>query len=312
MTHILITGGAGFIGSNTVQYALNLGFDVTVLDSFENAVFSEEELRNLGAKILNIDVREKEKIEALNTKYDSIIHLAAQVSVTKSFQSTEENHAINIVGSTNILQFAERLDIDRFIFASSSAVYGDCTTMPLSESNLGTLQSPYASSKHEIESQINQGFERGKEYLSLRFFNVYGPHQHLDSNYGAVIPIFVNLLRNGEQPTIHGLGNQTRDFVHVNDVSKLLVDLATKEWPNPVQSVYNVGTGIPTTVVDLASLIHRVLDSKTKFQPNFGKPREGDIEQSVASIQATLRDLDWQPMTSLEDGIRQLIGVDSQ
>lgn len=311
MKHILITGGAGFIGSNTVQYALDLGFEVTVLDSFENAVSSTEELRNLGAKILNIDVREKEKIDALNYKFDSIIHLAAQVSVPKSLQSPAENHAINVEGSINMLQFAKRLGIGRFIFASSSAVYGDCTTMPLSESFLGTLQSPYASSKHEIENRIHQAFEEGKEHLSLRFFNVYGPNQHLDSNYGAVIPIFVNVLRNGDQPLIHGLGNQTRDFVHVDDVSRLLVDLATKEWSNPLQSVYNVGTGIPTTVIDLASLIHRVLASPTEFQPRFGKARKGDIEQSVASIQATLRDLDWQPKIALEDGIRHLIGVGS-
>lgn len=310
MKHILITGGAGFIGSNVVKYALNLGLTVTVLDSFEHAAVSKVSMEEMGAQVLEIDIQDSQSVEQLNMKFDAIIHLAAQVSVPKSIQNPEMNHSININGTEQILKLAHRNNINRFIFASSSAVYGDCETLPLKEGHVGQLQSPYAQSKAEIENTIDAHFNQGAEFLSLRFFNVYGPNQRMDSNYGAVIPLFVDAFSRQNQPTIYGTGEQSRDFVHVHDVARLLIELAIKPWRNPKQSVYNVGTGTSATVLELASLIHELTDSTSPFGPIFQPARAGDIEHSVASIEATKNDLQWKPEISLRDGLKQLIGVD--
>jgi len=311
MKHILITGGAGFIGSNTVQYALKLGLKVTVLDSFENAAVSKGFLEKLGVNILEIDIEDRQSLEQLNDLFDAIIHLAAQVSVPKSIQDPLRNQAVNVDGTEHILQLAQRNDVKRFIFASSSAVYGDCKTMPLEEGYSGELQSPYAQSKLDIERKIDAKFKEGCEFVSLRFFNVYGPNQRLDSNYGAVVPIFIDLLSRGIQPTIYGTGQQSRDFVHVHDVARLLVDLATNEWPNPSQSIYNVGTGKAVTVIELASHIHKLTGSGSSFEATFQSEREGDIECSVASIVAIENDLGWKPEIELEEGLKKLIEVDT-
>ncbi|MGB1793804.1 MAG: NAD-dependent epimerase/dehydratase family protein, partial [Candidatus Poseidoniaceae archaeon] len=139
--------------------------------------------------------------------------------------------------------------------------------------------------------------------------NVYGPNQRFDSNYGAVIPIFIDRFSRGIQPSIYGSGAQSRDFVHVHDVARLLVDLATSEWPQPKQSVYNVGTGKAVTIIQLASLIHELTQPDVAFEPSFQPVRLGDIEHSVASIEAIRRDLRWEPKISLEDGLRELIEV---
>ena len=309
MKHILITGGAGFIGSNVVKYALNLGLTVTVLDSFEHAAVSKVSMEEMGAQVLEIDIQDSQSLEQLKKEFDAIIHLAAQVSVPKSIQNPEMNHSININGTEHVLEFADRNNINRFIFASSSAVYGDCETLPLKECHIGKLQSPYAQSKAEIENTIDAHFNQGAEFLSLRFFNVYGPNQRMDSNYGAVIPLFVDAFSRQNQPTIYGTGEQSRDFVHVHDVARLLIELAIQPWRNPKQSVYNVGTGTSATVLELASLIHELTDAMSPFEPIFQPARVGDIEHSVASIEATKNDLQWKPEISLRDGLKQLIGV---
>ncbi len=311
MKHILITGGAGFVGSSTVQYALDLGLIVTVLDSFDHSVISKDSLEKLGANVLEMNIQDNQSLEQLKEKYDAIIHLAAQVSVPKSIQDPIRNHAVNVYGTEQILQLAHRNNVKRFIFASSSAVYGDCEELPLNEYHKGKLQSPYAESKSKIENLINAKFAQGAEFLSLRFFNVYGPNQRLDSIYGAVIPIFIDLISRGIQPTIYGTGKQSRDFVHIHDVSRLLIDLAIKPWPNLTQSVYNVGTGTSVTIMELASLIHELTNSETTFEPSFQPKRMGDIEHSIASITAIVNDLCWKPEISLRDGLKDLIEVNS-
>ena len=311
MKHILVTGGAGFIGSNTVKYALGKGLTVSVLDSFENAVISKDDLFELGANVLESDIQDPRVLENLSGPFDAIVHLAAQVSVPKSIQDPEKNHSVNVSGTEHVLQFAQQNGVKRFIFASSSAVYGDCETMPLSESSEGELQSPYAKSKLEIEQKIDAQFQQGSEFLSLRFFNVYGPEQRLDSNYGAVVPIFIDCALQGIQPRIYGSGGQSRDFVNVRDVARLLVDLSIEQWPQPKQSVYNVGTGHSVTIIELASLIHELSKSDFAFEPSFQPERAGDIEHSVASIETIKRDLNWEPKISLEDGLRELIEVSS-
>ena len=309
MKRILITGGAGFIGSNTVKYALSIGLNVSVLDSFDNAVISKHALQKLGVNVLGLNIENSQDLELMNDQYDAIVHLAAQVSVPNSIQDPEKNHSVNVDGTKHLLQFAQQNDVKRFIFASSSAVYGDCETMPLREDSKGELQSPYAQSKSLVEDIVHEYFQQGEEFLSLRFFNVYGPNQRLDSDYGAVMPVFIDRFSRGIQPSIYGSGAQSRDFVHVHDVARLLVDLATSEWPQLKQSVYNVGTGRAVTIIQLASLIHELTQPNVAFEPSFLPLRAGDIEHSVASIEAIRRDLRWEPKISLEDGLRELIEV---
>ena len=310
MKRILITGGAGFIGSNTVKHALDIGLNVTVLDSFENAVISKHALQKLGVHILELNIENSQALSQISGQYDAIVHLAAQVSVPRSIQDPERNHSVNVAGTEHVLQFAQQNKVKRFIFASSSAVYGDCTTMPLSEGAKGELQSPYARSKSVVEDLVDEYFQQGEEFLSLRFFNVYGPNQRLDSNYGAVIPIFIDRYSRNIQPSIYGSGAQSRDFVHVHDVARLLVELAICKWPEPKQSAYNVGTGKVVSIIQLASLIHELTQSDLAFKPSFHPARTGDIEHSFASIEAIRRDLQWEPKISLEDGLRELIEVD--
>ena len=162
MKHILITGGAGFIGSNTVKYALGIGLNVSVLDSFENSVISKHALQKLGVNVLELNIENSQDLEQMNDEYDAIVHLAAQVSVPKSIQDPEKNQSVNVDGSEHILQFALQNNVKRLIFASSSAVYGDCTTMPLNEDSKGELQSPYAQSKSEVEEMIDEYFQQGE------------------------------------------------------------------------------------------------------------------------------------------------------
>ena len=213
-----------------------------MFDSFENAVFSQDDLFELGADVLRIDIQNEQEFENMRVQYDAIIHLAAQVSVPKSIQFPKKNHSVNVIGARNVLRLAQQNNVSRFIFASSSAVYGDCECMPLTRMRMVNYN-PHAQSKSEMEEKL-MAISARVRISEPSLFNVYGPNQRLDSDYGAVIPIFINLLSRGIQPSIFGSGNQSRDFVHVHDVARLLVDLSIEQWPQPKQSVYNVGTGI--------------------------------------------------------------------
>lgn len=307
MKHVLVTGGAGFIGKNVAKYAIKIGIQVTIIDWATLSSEESIEFIKLGINYIQYDIRDTEKLNTIDGKYDSIIHLAAQVSVPKSFTHQKETEEINIEGTANVISLAKRLGIKRFILASSSAVYGDCKDIPLTEDNTGTLLSPYAKTKHENEEMIKTEFEEGNEFLALRFFNVYGSGQSANSQYAAVIPKFLQCVKKSEPITIFGDGKQSRDFVHVSDVSRLLVTLSVESWSSPGQHVFNVGTGQSCSISQLVELIQDINGENPSLEIRYEDERSGDILHSVASILSIKEQLNWEPMISFEQGLRQLI-----
>jgi nucleoside-diphosphate-sugar epimerase len=307
MKHILVTGGAGFIGSNVVKHANEQGLRITVIDSLEPSSKEMDEYIQSGIHYIQCDIRDLDQLNSIKGEFDSLIHLAAQVSVPKSFTHQKETEEINGKGTENVLALAEKLGIKRFILASSSAVYGDYEQMPLEESKIGTIQSPYAKTKLDNEILIEKLFAKGNEFLALRFFNVYGQGQGGNSGYAAVIPIFVNSLREGKEITIFGDGKQTRDFIHVSDVSNLLISLSINKWPQPKQHAFNVGSGQSQTILHVAKLVQKFIDNGKPLEIRFEMEREGDIRHSIASMDSTKEQLGWEPSIAFEEGLKRLI-----
>tara|TARA_X000001036_G_scaffold349198_1_gene329660 strand:- start:277 stop:1230 length:954 start_codon:yes stop_codon:yes gene_type:complete len=312
MGRILITGGAGFIGHNTALMALKLGHEVHILDNLSTG--SEENVKLVtsnGGVFHFADVRDAEKVDLCMNGMDFVIHLAAQVSVPASFEDSESNWEINVNGTANILKSAEKASVQRVIVASSAAVYGLCEDMPLKESSAGDLRSPYAESKMENEVQISEARSKGMEAIAFRFFNVYGPRQNSNGAYAAVISKFISLLGNQQAPTIFGDGGQTRDFIHVDDVSKILLESVEMEWSQERKIVYNVATQTNISLLDLLGLMYDCLEEMgmdvDNIQPNFLEERQGDIRHSFASIESTLTDFTWKPSVSLEAGLKKLM-----
>jgi len=307
MKHILVTGGAGFIGSNVVKHALEQGLKITIVDFLDLTSKKMDEYIRSGIDYIKCDIRDLDRLISIKGEFDSLIHLAAQVSVPRSFTHPKETEEINGKGTENVLLLAEKLGIKRFIHASSSAVYGDSDQMPLEESKIGMIQSPYAKTKFDNEGLIEKAFAKGKEFVALRFFNVYGQGQGSNSGYSAVIPIFVNSLREGKEITIFGDGKQTRDFVHVSDISRLLISLSINKWPQPKQHVFNVGSGQSQTIHHLATLVQKFIDNGKPLELRYEMEREGDIRHSIASIDSTKEQLGWEPSIAFEEGLEQLI-----
>lgn len=307
MKHILVTGGAGFIGSNVVKHANEQGLRITVIDSLRPSSKEMDEYIQSGIHYIQCDIRDLDQLNSIKGEFDSLIHLAAQVSVPKSFTHQKETEEINGKGTENVLALAEKLGIKRFILASSSAVYGDYEQMPLEESKIGTIQSPYAKTKLDNEILIEKLFAKGNEFLALRFFNVYGQGQGGNSGYAAVIPIFVNSLREGKEITIFGDGKQTRDFIHVSDVSNLLISLSINKWPQPKQHAFNVGSGQSQTILHVAKLVQKFIDNGKPLEIRFEMEREGDIRHSIASMDSTKEQLGWEPSIAFEEGLKRLI-----
>lgn len=307
MKHILVTGGAGFIGSNVVKHANEQGLRITVIDSLRPSSKEMDEYIQSGIHYIQCDIRDLDQLNSIKGEFDSLIHLAAQVSVPKSFTHQKETEEINGKGTENVLALAEKLGIKRFILASSSAVYGDYEQMPLEESKIGTIQSPYAKTKLDNEILIEKLFAKGNEFLALRFFNVYGQGQGGNSGYAAVIPIFVNSLREGKEITIFGDGKQTRDFIHVSDVSNLLISLSINKWPHPKQHAFNVGSGQSQTILHVAKLVQKFIDNGKPLEIRFEMEREGDIRHSIASMDSTKEQLGWEPSIAFEEGLKRLI-----
>ena len=307
MKHILVTGGAGFIGSNVVKHALKQGLRISIIDSLEPTLKEMDEYIRSGIDYIQCDIRDLDQLDSIKGEFDSLIHLAAQVSVPKSFTHQKETEEINGKGTENVLALAEKLGIKRFILASSSAVYGDYEQMPLEENKIGTIQSPYAKTKLDNEILIEKSFAKGKEFLALRFFNVYGQGQGGNSGYAAVIPIFVNSLNEGKEITIFGDGEQTRDFIHVSDVSHLLISLSINKWPQPKQHAFNVGSGQSQTILHVATLVQKFINNGKPLEIRFEMEREGDIRHSVASMDSTKEQLGWEPSIAFEEGLKRLI-----
>ena len=312
METILVTGGAGFIGSTFSRIAIEKGHSVRVVDNLSSG--SQEvadELQKLGAEIMIGDIRDSDMMDSALQGVDFVVHLAAQISVPLSMEYPEETADINIHGTQVVIDNALKHGVKRLVMASSAAVYGENTNLPLDEADGGMLLSPYAESKWENEKQILDARSKGFECVALRFFNVYGVRQRPDSAYAAVIPKFVDLLVNQQPPSINGDGLQTRDFVHVYDVVQAIFKFLEPDWAGANFHVFNVATQTRLSLLDLIDNINKSLSEidshHSPITPIFGPERPGDIRHSMASNVRLVEEAKWKQSVDFSVGIFELV-----
>jgi UDP-glucose 4-epimerase len=305
----MVTGGAGFIGSHTVDELLHKGSEVWVLDSLMTGSLGNLHAwkKNPKFRFVKGSVTNPRIVETLAAKTDAIIHLAAVVSPYLSVKKPEMVNKANVSGTLNVLRAAVKKKVKRLVFASSSSVYGNQVDLPISENNLLTPVSPYGVSKLSGEKYCGAFYQTyALETISLRYFNVYGPRQRANP-YSGVIAIFADALSNGKRPKIYGDGAQTRDFVNVSDVVQ--ANLRALESNNGMGRAFNVGTGHATTINDLFAILAKTL-GKTTLEPIYAPERQGDIKDSYADISEIKDVLGFEPKTGLEQGLRSLIRPD--
>ena len=306
MITTLVTGGAGFIGSHLVEALLNHGRKVVVLDDLSTGKRENlPESENLELIIGSITDWNLLKNLFSNYSFKTVFHLAAVASVFKSVEEPIPTHRVNFDGTMYLLEFSRKCKVERFVFASSAAVYGDLSELPKREDMPVKPITPYGVDKYASERYTVNSFHLyGVRATALRFFNVYGERQDPSSPYSGVISIFINrILRymKGEDVTIDifGDGKQTRDFIYVKDVVKALLIAEEKEKTSG--NVYNVGTGKETSLLDLIETLKEIAG---KIPPlRFLPPREGDIRRSVADT-SRLKALDFKPDYSLKEGLK--------
>lgn len=309
---VLVTGGAGFIGSSFAKKARQQGWQVTVLDNLSTGHKSTfDELEKLGIRVIIGDIRNRELLSKEMLNCTAVIHLAAQASVPLSVEKPEETNEINVLGTDNVIQSCFDNDVQRLVVASSAAVYGNADNLPLKEQDAGQILSPYAESKWINEQQILEARNNGLKATALRFFNVYGVGQRPDGAYAAVVPKFVDMMVNKQAPKINGDGLHTRDFVHVDDVCNAIWSLIDGEWKADNHHVYNVATQTRVTLLDLISIINNSLTQGipnfTPLMPTHGPERVGDIRHSMASIARINETIQWTPKVEFEHGIKELV-----
>lgn len=298
-TNVLVTGGAGFIGSHLVDALLLKGHIVTVLDDLSSG--KQINLPQVCRLVIG-DIRDPACVDWCMQGQDVVFHLAAFTSVPGSIEQPELCDGINILGSQTVLDSALTAGIKRFVFASTSAVYADYPDIPRSESSQPDPQSPYAKSKLEVEQILETSLrQHGLSYTAMRFFNVYGPRQEADSDYASVIPKFIASRKAKGTLTIFGDGSQTRDFVYVADVVEALVT-AMESREN---GIFNVGTAQAVSVLRLAEKLLELEGTDSSY--NFADPRPGDAVSSTADISNTSSLLGWSHKWTLANGLAETI-----
>ena len=312
MGKLLITGGAGFIGSTLAKISQQNGWEVRILDNLSTGLEdTANALNDLGIDVTIGDVRNKQLVHTVMKGCDAVVHLAAQVSVPVSMANPEETMNINVEGTATIIAACLEHGVERMVVASSAAVYGEAQNLPLVEEDAGDVLSPYAASKFENESQIAEARKKGLKATALRFFNVYGIGQRPDGAYAAVIPKFADMMAQGYPPRLNGDGLHTRDFVHVHDVCAAITALIEGEWKAERYHVYNVATQSKITLLDLIASINGALRRLTgdhqTITATHGPERIGDIRHSMASIERICSTLNWKPVVPFQEGIEGLV-----
>ena len=304
MTSVLVTGGAGFIGSNIVETLLQKGYSVRVLDNITTG--RKENLSGLLGKadFINGDIRDLETVKESIKGVDYVIHQAALPSVTRSVENPIETSECNTKGTLNILEAARKADVKRIVYASSSSVYGDTEELPKKETMRLKPLSPYAVTKITMEYYFDV-FSKvyGIKSVGLRYFNVYGPRQDPSSDYAAVIPKFINSALNEKSPTIYGDGEQTRDFTFVRDV--VHANIISMDAKGISHDVFNIARGEFISINNLFKKITSILGKDIK--PVYTEPRQGDILHSLADITKAREKLGYNPEYTMEDGLNRTI-----
>ena len=294
---VLITGGSGFIGSHIVEHFQGVAEEIRVLDNLRTGY--KNNLDGLDHTFIEGSVTDRELVKEAVKDVDYIFHLAAMVSVPESMSKISECVDINVTGLLNVLEEASAAGVKKLVIASSAANYGNNPTVPKVETMYPEPQSPYAITKLDGEYYLEMFRTTGRlETTSIRFFNVFGPRQDPKGAYAAAVPIFIEKALKGEDITVYGDGEQTRDFIYVKDIVGALVFAATTEG---VHGTFNAGYGGQITINDLANNI--LEEANTGAELLHGPERAGDVKHSRASSDK-LRAAGWKPNHTLEEGIK--------
>jgi nucleoside-diphosphate-sugar epimerase len=303
---VLVTGGAGFIGSHVVDALVAQGYDVTVLDNLSTGDKSNirAHLTNPNFRFIEGDIRDAKIVKKSLLDVEAVVHEAAIVSVPRSIAAPRLTREINVDGTLSMLEASLRAGVKRFIYASSCAVYGDQARLPIGEDAPLNPLSPYAETKVKAEGLCMDYYRSyGLQTVCLRYFNVYGPRQAA-GQYSGVMVKFFERLRRGRPPIIYGNGEQTRDFVHVSDVvDATLRALRSRRSPG---EIFNVGTGRATSINELCSIFLREM-GQPRLKPIHRPAKPGDIRQSQADVSKARKLLGYRPRMPLELGVKELI-----
>ena len=296
---ILVTGGAGFIGSHIVEYLVQRGDSVTVVDNLNTGKI--ENLKSVFKKInfVQIDIRDFKVLKNLMENIDGIFHQAAMASVQDSFRIPEKFHDVNVNGTENIFKIAKEFGI-KVVYASSSSVYGDTSILPTTESDEKRPINPYAKTKLEKDKLAEQYAKNGLKVIGLRYFNVFGPRQ--SKEYAGVIKLFLERIQQGLPPLVNGDGLQIRDFVYVDDVVN--ANILSMESDIDFE-FFNIGTGTTISVLDLANMIIKF--SGLKIKPIHRPALPGDVRATQADITKVKTMLKWKPTTSIQDWLKSAV-----
>jgi UDP-N-acetylglucosamine/UDP-N-acetylgalactosamine 4-epimerase len=312
--NILITGGAGFIGSNLCEKLLELGANVTCLDNFATGFRHNIEpfLDHPNFTLIEGDIRDLETCHKACENQDYVLHQAALGSVPRSINDPIATNAVNITGFLNMLVAARDASVKRFIYAASSSTYGDSENLPKVEHIIGKPLSPYAVTKYVNELYADVFYKSyGLNTIGLRYFNVFGRRQDPNGAYAAVIPLFVKQFMNLESPVINGDGTFSRDFTYIDNVIQMNILAMTTENKNALNQVYNTAVGDRTTLLELTQLLKKHL---SKYNPKIAKveivhgpKRFGDIPHSLASVEKAQELLGYAPSHRIEEGVEAAI-----
>jgi UDP-glucose 4-epimerase len=305
-TRVLVTGGAGFIGSHLIDRLLKSDLEVVVLDGLQAG-----KLENIGGHVgkkgfrfVRGDVRDFDLVKSVVKGVDAVLHLAALVSVQQSLENPTLANDVNVNGTLNLLKASVDSGVKRFVYSSTCAVYGEAKHMPIAEDSCLRPLSPYGVSKLAAESYVRVfGEVYGLESICLRYFNVYGSRQAY-GDYSGVITRFMDRIRKNVGLVVFGDGEQTRDFVHVCDVVE--ANMLALRAERVVGEAFNVGTGVATTINRLARTLLQVTN-KDHLRVTHNEPREGEIRHSTADISKARKELHYEPRVLLKEGLKDLV-----
>lgn len=314
MKKILITGGAGFIGSNLTEYFLNKGYEVRVLDNFATGHRHNiaQHTGNPAFELLEGDIRNVEDCTKAVTGVDYVLHQAALGSVPRSIKDPQTSNDVNVTGFLNMLVAARDAAVKRFVYAASSSTYGDSEALPKVEDQIGRPLSPYAITKY-VNELYTDVFSRtyGMECIGLRYFNVFGRRQDPNGAYAAVIPKFVMQLMRHESPVINGAGDYSRDFTYVDNVIQMNELAMLTESSEAINQVYNTAVGDRTTLMELIGYLKEFLSAYDAdiagVEVNHGPNRQGDIPHSLASVEKAQILLGYEPTHRIRNGLKEAV-----
>ena len=302
----LVTGGAGFIGSNIVEYLLKYGVKkVRTFDDYSNGFRKNLALfaGNPALEIMDGDIRDAAACAAACQGVDIVLHQAALGSVPRSINDPVLSNDVNVGGFVQMLTAAKNAGVKRFVYAASSSTYGDHPGLPKMEDRIGKPLSPYAVTKYANELYADVfGRTYGQEIIGLRYFNIFGPRQDPGGAYAAVIPLFIDSILQNQPPTLNGDGGQTRDFTFVENCVQANIRAALVENPAAVGQVYNIAVGDRTSLVEMYDILRQ--EAGSDLAPVFGPDRAGDIRDSLADISKARTLLGYDPQVRIREGLR--------